>query len=87
MAQQLFAKAALVDYRELAAAQRDCELVRAESLLQNAFAVDVRPVIEEWRTSKGLPKDPLEALRESGYVERITKERAAKNSSNVSSYA
>lgn len=87
MAQQLFAKAALVDYRELADAQKKCELVRAESLLQNAFAVDVRPVLEEWRTSKGLPKDPLEALRESGYVERITKERAAKNSSSVSSYA
>lgn len=86
-AQQLFAKAALVEYRELAEAQKKCELVRAESLLQNAFAEDVRPVLEEWRTSKGLPKDPLEALRESGYVERITKERAAKNSSSVSSYA
>lgn len=87
MAQQLFAKAALVDHRELASAQTNCELVRAESLLQDAFAVDVRPVLEEWRNSKGLPKDPLAAFRESGYLERITKERAAKNSSNVSSYA
>jgi L-rhamnose isomerase/sugar isomerase len=87
MAQQLFAKAALVDHRELASAQTNCELVRAESLLQDAFAVDVRPVLEEWRNSKGLPKDPLAAFRESGYLERITKERAARNSSNVSSYA
>ena len=87
MAQQLFAKAALVDHRELANAQTNCELVRAESLLQDAFAVDVRPVLEEWRNSKGLPKDPLAAFRESGYLERITKERAARNSSNVSSYA
>jgi len=87
MAQQLFAKAALVDHRELAAAQKNCELVKAESLLQDAFAVDVRPALEEWRNSKGLPRDPMAAFRESGYLERITKERAAKNSSNVSSYA
>ena len=87
MAQQLFAKAALLDGRELAAAQKNCDLVRAESMLQDAFATDVRPAIEEWRESKGLPKDPMEAFRESGYLERITKERAARNSRNVSSYA
>jgi L-rhamnose isomerase / sugar isomerase len=87
MAQQLFAKAALVDHRELATAQKKCELVKAESLLQDAFAVDVRPALEEWRNSKGLPRDPMAAFRESGYLERITKERAAKNSSSVSSYA
>jgi L-rhamnose isomerase/sugar isomerase len=87
MAQQLFAKAALVDHRELAVAQKNCELVKAESLLQDAFAVDVRPALEEWRNSKGLPRDPMAAFRESGYLERITKERAARNSSNVSSYA
>jgi L-rhamnose isomerase/sugar isomerase len=61
--------------------------VRAESLLQDAFATDVRPAIQDWRDSKGLPKDPLVAFRESGYLERITKERAARNSHNVSSYA
>ncbi len=87
MAQKLFAKAALVDYSALASAQKSCDLVRAESLLQDAFATDVRPAIQEWRESKGLPKDPLAAFRESGYLERITKERAARNSQNVSSYA
>jgi L-rhamnose isomerase/sugar isomerase len=55
--------------------------------LQDAFATDVRPAIQEWRDSKGLPKNPLQAFRESGYLERITKERAARNSRNVSSYA
>lgn len=87
MAQQLFAKAALVDGKKLASAQRSCDLVTAESVLQDAFATDVRPAIQEWRDSKGLPRDPMEAFRESGYLERITKERAAKNSHNVSSYA
>jgi L-rhamnose isomerase/sugar isomerase len=87
MAQQLFAKAALVDLAKLRTAQKSCDPVRAESLLQDAFATDVRPAIQEWRASKGLPKDPMEAFRESGYLERITKERAARNSQNVSSYA
>lgn len=87
MAQQLFAKAALVDTKKLATAQKSCNLVDAETALQDAFATDVRPAIQEWRETKGLPKDPMEAFRQSGYLERITKERAVKNSQNVSSYA
>jgi len=87
MAQQLFAKAALVDLKRLAGAQKNCNLVAAESVLQDAFATDVRPAIQEWRDSKGLPRDPMEAFRQSGYLERITKERAAKNAHPASSYA
>jgi L-rhamnose isomerase/sugar isomerase len=87
MAQQLFAKAALVDHKELSHAQNHCDLVVAESMLQDAFNIDVRPVIREWRDSKGLPRDPMKAFLESGYMERITKERAARNSQNISSYA
>jgi L-rhamnose isomerase / sugar isomerase len=87
MAQMLFSKAAIVDYAELAKAQQACDLVRAESLLQDAFASDVRPAIDEWRDSKGLPKDPMTAFRQSGYLEQITKQRAARNSQNISSYA
>jgi L-rhamnose isomerase / sugar isomerase len=87
MAQQLFSKAALVDHEKLTDAQNNADLIGAESLLQDAFATDVRPVIEEWRTSKGLPVDPLNAFRESGYLQRICKERAARNTQSVSSYA
>jgi L-rhamnose isomerase/sugar isomerase len=87
MAQQLFAKAALVDHVALTDAQMKCDLIRAESLLQDAFNTDVRRQIQEWRDSKGLPQDPLKAFQESGYLERITKERAERNSRSVSSYA
>lgn len=87
MAQQLVAKAALVDADKLATAQKNCDLVCAESTLQDAFATDVRPAIYEWRESKGLPRDPMEAFRQSGYLERVTRERAAKNAHRVSSYA
>lgn len=64
-----------------------CDLVGAESLFQDAFATDVRPVIEEWRDSKGHPRDPMMAFRESGYLDRITKERAERNAGSISSYA
>lgn len=87
MAQLLFSKAAIVDHRALGTAQLKSDLVAAESLLQDAFATDVRPVIQEWRESKGLPRDPMAAFRESGYLERITKERAARNARSVTSYA
>ena len=87
MAQELFCKAALVRHDELSSAQTKCELVRAESLLQDAFATDVRVAIQEWRKSKGLPENPMQAFRESGYLERITAERSTRNSQIVSSYA
>ncbi len=87
MAQELYAKSALIDYPKLVAAQNHCDLVTAESVLQDAFATDVRPMIQEWRRSRGLPVDPMEAFRESGYLERIAKERSARNSQTVTSYA
>ena len=87
MAQMLFARAAIVDHEALAAAQKSCSLVRAESYLQDAFATDVRPVIQEWRVSKRLPEDPMAVFLASGYLERITQERAVRNLGSVSSYA
>ena len=87
MAQDLFTKAALVDHEKLAAAQKTCDLIAAESCLQDAFATDVRPVVREWRVSKGLPPDPMLAFRESGYLERISLERAARNTASAGSYA
>ena len=86
-AQELFAKAALVDYTRLIPAQTNCELVTAERLLQDAFSTDVRPAICAWRKAHRLPEDPLDAFRQSGYLEKITAERAGKNAASISSYA
>ena len=86
-AQELYAKAALVDRENLACHQKISALVDAENCLKDAFATDVRPAIQDWRKSRGLPADPLAAFRESGYLERITAERADKNRSTASSYA
>ena len=87
MAQVLVSKAALVDLPKLAQAQAKCDLISAEACLQDAFAADVRPAIREWRRGKGLPEDPLDASRQSGYLERITRERADRPSRDASSYA
>lgn len=87
MAQELFAKAAIVDHAALAGAQAACDLVKAESLLQDAFATDVRPLIREWRKARGVPEAPMDAFRSSGYLERITRERGARNAGSGSSYA
>jgi L-rhamnose isomerase/sugar isomerase len=84
---ELYAKAALVDHEKLAGLQTKCALVDAEECLKIAFATDVRPAIREWAVSKGLPADPMDAFRQSGYLERITAERGQRNAAAVSSYA
>lgn len=84
-AQEIWLKAALVDREKLAKLQDACELVAAEELFRGAFWYDVRPLLKEWRHSRGLPEDPLVALAESGYVERISRERSGKMAA-VSSY-
>jgi L-rhamnose isomerase/sugar isomerase len=85
-AQELWVKAALVDREKLAAFQQSCDIVGAEELYRGAFWTDVRPLTAAWRESHGLQADPLAALKASGYVESISRERA-KYGSGVTSYA
>jgi L-rhamnose isomerase/sugar isomerase len=84
---ELFAKASLVDHEKLAGFQAKCALVDAESCLKDAFSTDVRPAIREWAIARGLPADPMDAFRQSGYLEAITAERSRKNMSAITSYA
>ncbi|MDW5266195.1 MULTISPECIES: TIM barrel protein [Acidobacteriaceae] len=86
-AQELYAKASLIDQEKLAELQDSCRLVEAEECFRTAFWQDVRPMVREWRVTRGLPADPLKALAESGYVEKVTRERGSKNARSVSSYA
>ena len=85
-AQELYLKAALIDREKLAGYQQSCDLVAAEELFRGAFWRDVRPLAAAWREARGLPADPLAALRASGYVERIARERGSRHAA-VSSYA
>ena len=85
-AQELYLKAALVNREKLAELQQSCDLVAAEELFRGAFWEDVRPLAAAWRESRGLPADPLAALRSGGYVERVGQERGSRSATS-SSYA
>jgi L-rhamnose isomerase / sugar isomerase len=86
-AQELYAKAALVDHAALTRFQDSGDLLDAEECLKSAFSTDVRPAIREWRKAKGLPENPLAAFRASGYLDRAARERSERNLGSVSSYA
>jgi len=86
-AQELYARAVLVDHGRLAKLQQDCSLVDAEETLRGAFWSDVRPAIREWRKSRGLPEDPMLTFRCSGYLERVTRERSERNRGTSATYA
>jgi L-rhamnose isomerase/sugar isomerase len=86
-AQELYAKAALIDREELDALQAAGKIVEAEECFREAFWTDVRPLVREWREARGCPAEPLRALAESGYVERAAKERGERNRGSVASYA
>jgi L-rhamnose isomerase/sugar isomerase len=85
-AQLLYAKAALIDHRALAAARTEQRLIDAENCYKDAFETDCRPIVKEWRRARGFPEDPLQAFRESGYTERTARERGTRKR-GLSSYA
>lgn len=77
--QELFTKAALVDFAALTAFQADCRIIDAEECLKDAFKIDIRDTLRSWRSERGLPADPLEAFRASGYLQEIEGTRAGRN--------
>ena len=86
-AQELYARAALIDFDRLAELQDACRLVEAEETFRSAFWTDVRPAIRAWRERRGLAADPLQELASGGYVERVTRERREHNRAATSTYA
>jgi len=73
--QTAYARALLLDWDKLADARRRNDAVEAERALQEAYLTDVRPLLGKVRQDKGLQPDPIIAHRESGYSERVAKER------------
>jgi L-rhamnose isomerase/sugar isomerase len=88
-AQELFAKACLVDRDALRAAQSARNIVDAEECLKKAFYTDVKSLLADWRRAHNLPVDPLAAFRASGYTEEAAEVRQKARGSvvAVSSYA
>ena len=78
MAQELFAKAAIVDHNALRRAQVKNNVVDAELILKKAFFTDVSPALAAWRKANKLPADPLAEHRRSGYAKQAAAERRAR---------
>ena len=73
--QTAYAKALIVDWTALAAAQAAGEIIDAEQTLQRAYETDVNPLLEQVRIELGRDPNPLEAYRKSGYFEKISRGR------------
>jgi L-rhamnose isomerase/sugar isomerase len=73
--QEAYAKALLVDREALLAAQREGDVLGAHEVLLDAYRSDVRQLCARVRAANGGPEDPILALRDSGYLERVVAER------------
>lgn len=61
--QEAFAKALLVDEADLQEAARNGDVIGAQEILREAFLTDVRPMLAEFRRSRGVPENPLHHQR------------------------
>ncbi len=73
--QTAYARALIVDRRALAERQAAGDVLGAHRVLTDAFETDVRPLLAQVRVEMGLHPDPIAALKESGYEERIAQAR------------
>lgn len=70
-----YAQALLVDTKELEAARRSNDVVRAQEILQNAYRTDVRPLVAEARLRLGGALNPLKIFRSLNARQALVKER------------
>jgi L-rhamnose isomerase/sugar isomerase len=73
--QEAYAKALLVDQRELAAAQQNQDVVKCQEILQHAYRTDVRPLLEKSRLNAGGALRPIEAYRKLDIRKQLINER------------
>jgi L-rhamnose isomerase / sugar isomerase len=73
--QDAYAKALFVDREALRAAQAAGDVLGAHTVLLDAFNSDVRPACAAAREALGAAADPIHALRESGYADRMARTR------------
>ncbi len=73
--QEMTARVLLVDADALQAAQDSNDVLGANAIMMDAFYTDVRPMLAEWRESRGLAGDPMKAFADSGYLAKIAEER------------
>lgn len=74
--QEMTAKVLLVDSQGLDAAEVEGDVLGANGILMDAYNTDVRAALADWRESRGLPREPFEAYKQSGHLAHIAAERA-----------
>lgn len=74
-AQELYLKTLLIDRAALRRCQSEHDTIGAESVLREAFGMDVAALLGHWRAERGLPRDPVLALRTSGLLEKNQEKR------------
>lgn len=74
--QEATVKALLIDADALSAAQTAGDVLGAHAVFMDAFATDVRPLLERARADAGIDPDPVAAYHRSGYYETVCAERA-----------
>jgi len=73
--QEAYAKALLVDQKQLKAAQQDNDVVKCQELIQNAYRTDVRPLIQRARLIKDGALNPIQTYRSLNIRENLIKKR------------
>jgi L-rhamnose isomerase/sugar isomerase len=73
--QMAYAKALIVNYDQLAAAQGAGDVLGAHRVLLDAYETDVRPLLAKIREEKGLNPEPIAAHRSSSYAQKIAEDR------------
>ncbi|WP_046214416.1 L-rhamnose isomerase [Paenibacillus wulumuqiensis] len=69
--QTQYAKALLIDHREVAEAQANNDVLGAEDAVRRAFEFDVTPLLHAVREEQGLPLDPMKAYLADSYGQSI----------------
>lgn len=73
--QTAYTKSLLIDREALLDARVKHDVARAESLMMDAFQLDVRPLLAVVREQMGLTPDPFQMYAASGYEEKIIASR------------
>ncbi len=77
--QEMLARALLVDRGALREAEAAGDVLGGNQVMMDAFYTDVRADLADWRASRGLPADPMQAYASSGHAAQIAADRVGGN--------
>jgi L-rhamnose isomerase/sugar isomerase len=76
---EMAARALMIDLDALERAQEAGDVMGANDIFMDAFYLDVRPALAQWRAGRGLAADPMAEFLASGYLAQIGETRVGGN--------